>query len=100
MRHRLPETFGVHFRDDLQDLEAVSLTSNAKRTFLYLEEGVSANTRSSRSPPYLVIRGIGSPSHTGIGLASGGTTVDARDGGDTIGDFVGMVVGEGHVLVR
>jgi hypothetical protein len=67
---------------------------------LYLEEGVSANTRSSRPPPYLIIRGIGSPSRGGIGLAGGGTTVDTGDGGDAVGDFVGVVVGERHVLVR
>lgn len=64
---------------------------------LYLEEGVSANTRSSRPPPYLVISGIGNPRLTGIGLAVGGTAVDTGDSGDAVGDFVGMVVGERHV---
>ena len=100
MWDRLPETFGVHLRDDLQDLEAISWTSTPERTDLYLEEGVSANTRSPSSPPYLIIRGIGSSSRTGVRLASSDTTVDARDGGDAVGDLVGMVVGERHVLVR
>jgi hypothetical protein len=100
MWDRLPETFGVHLLDDLQDLEAVSLTSMPKERNLYLEEGVSANTTSSRPPPYLIISGIGSSSRVGIGLVGGGTTVDTGDGGDAVGDFVGMVVGERHVLVR
>ena len=63
---------------------------------LYLEEGVRANTQSSRPPPYLVIRGIGSSRRTGVGLAVGGTTVDTGDGGDAVGDFVGVVVWERH----
>jgi hypothetical protein len=33
----------------------------------------------------------------GIGLTVDSTTVDAGDGRDPIGDFVGMVVGEGHI---
>src|ERR1700709_299891 len=32
MWDRLPETFGVHLLDDLQDLEAVSWTSTPERT--------------------------------------------------------------------
>jgi hypothetical protein len=97
MRNRLPETFGVHLLDDLQDLEAVSLTSMPKERNLYLEEGVSANTRSSSSPPYLFISVIGNPRFVGIGLTGSGTMVDTGDGGDAIGDFVGTVVWERHV---
>ena len=54
------------------------------------------NPKSSSSPPYLFIRGIGNPRLIGIGLTVGGTAVDTGDGGDTIGDFVGVVVGERH----
>ncbi|KAF9789343.1 hypothetical protein BJ322DRAFT_1018024 [Thelephora terrestris] len=97
MWDRLPETFGVHLLDDLQDLEAISLTSTPKERNLYLEEDVSASIRSPRSPPYLVIRGIGNPRFIGVGLAVGGTAVDTGDGGYAVGDFVGMVVWEGHV---
>jgi hypothetical protein len=72
------------------------LTSTPKERNLYLEGKVSASTRSTRSPPYLVISGIGSPRLAGIGLTVGGTTVNTGDGGDAVGDFVGVVVWERH----
>jgi hypothetical protein len=46
---------------------------------------------------YLVIRAVRNSRLTSIGFAGSGTTVDAGDGGDPIGNLVGMVVGERHV---
>ena len=47
---------------------------------------------------YLVIGTVGSSRLTGIGLAGSRTTIHTGDGGDAIGDFVGIVVGERHLV--
>jgi hypothetical protein len=82
MWDRFPETFSIHLLDDRQDLEVA---------------GQFLGLNPKKMKPNLFIGAIWNSCLTGIGLAGGSTTVDTRDGGDPVSDFVGMVIGERHV---